>query len=228
MRAEGPQGARKRGEGKNCGPKARASWERRGGEKIVGRPESREKRKGKLSRTGPGTRGRGNAGKTRRSREKGGGRERVAGRRPAGAWKGWGSWAKARATWGKRGGEKIAGRHRAEEAKNFLKELQKMVIVVRVLGLSYLLRHVKIMPLFQQTVNTLPREVQEKEIYFHDVLFNTVLTEELHNNTLAEENFPLLFKHQAELTTKMHLGVNLTVASAHHGNGRAAFHSLLK
>ncbi len=125
-------------------------------------------------------------------------------------------------------GMRQRGRERAAEAKNFLKELRKMAFVVRVLGLSDLLRHVKNLSLFQQTVNTLPWEVQEKEIYFHDVLLNTVLTEELHSNTLTEENFPLLFKHQAELTTKMYLGVNLTVAPAHHGNGRAAFLSLLK
>ncbi|KAK3289849.1 hypothetical protein CYMTET_2730 [Cymbomonas tetramitiformis] len=125
-------------------------------------------------------------------------------------------------------GMRQRGRERAAEAKHFLKELRKMAFVVRVLGLSDLLRHVKNLSLFQQTVNTLPWEVQEKEIYFHEVLLNTVLTEELHSNTLTEENFPLLYKHQAELTTKMYLGVNLTVAPAHHGNGRAAFLSLLR
>ncbi|KAK3239898.1 hypothetical protein CYMTET_50207 [Cymbomonas tetramitiformis] len=84
----------------------------------------------------------------------------------------------------------------------FLKEMAKMSFVVTTLGLSDLLRQVKDLSLFQQTVNTLPWEVAEQEHHFHVVQMNTALTEQLHNCELTEEGFPLRFKHQAELMQK--------------------------
>eukprot|EP00854_Cymbomonas_tetramitiformis_P009003 gene9003-biopygen9168 len=114
----------------------------------------------------------------------------------------------------------------------FLKEMAKMSFVVTTLGLSDLLRQVKDLSLFQQTVNTLPWEVAEQEHHFHVVQMNTALTEQLHNCELTEEGFPLRFKHQAELMQnlmqKKYLGAELTVAPIFAGNGKAAFKSLLK
>ncbi|KAK3274450.1 hypothetical protein CYMTET_17367 [Cymbomonas tetramitiformis] len=77
-------------------------------------------------------------------------------------------------------------------------------------------------------MNTLPWEVVEKEIHFHDVLMNTVITEELHNNKLTEANFPLLLKYQAELAQKRYKGVELTVAPTHKDSGLVARKILLK
>ncbi|KAK3250644.1 hypothetical protein CYMTET_39989 [Cymbomonas tetramitiformis] len=80
-------------------------------------------------------------------------------------------------TWYKDTPETINEIHSKEIAQNgkdeqrayagkFLSEMYKLVFVVTVLGLADLLAKVKEVSLFQQTVDTLPWEVTEKEAQF--------------------------------------------------------------
>ncbi len=118
-------------------------------------------------------------------------------------------------------------------ATKFLAEMYKLVFVVTVLGLADLLRKVKEVSLFQQTVNTLPWEVTEKEAQFaHN--FDEVYTKQLDfqdrdssKEPLNPTDFPMLCAHQAEIETKgTFFGVNLKTAPAHGRNFKKAFRSV--
>ncbi|KAK3279200.1 hypothetical protein CYMTET_12904 [Cymbomonas tetramitiformis] len=106
--------------------------------------------------------------------------------------------------------EKVSSGKEEEKtyASTFLGELYKLTLVVTVLGLADLLRKVKAISLFQQTVNTLPWEVAEREKQFADD-FDQTYTSQLDFKDrdtarvpLSEEDFPMLCAHQAEIETQ--------------------------
>ncbi|KAK3272570.1 hypothetical protein CYMTET_19146 [Cymbomonas tetramitiformis] len=118
-------------------------------------------------------------------------------------------------------------------ASKFLAEMYKLVFVVTVIGLSDLLAKVKEVSLFQQTVNTLPWEVTEKEAEFAH-RFDEVYTKQLdfkdhesRNEPLNPADFPLLCAHQEEIETQgTFMGVALKTAPVHGRDFKKVFRSV--
>ncbi|KAK3271656.1 hypothetical protein CYMTET_20009 [Cymbomonas tetramitiformis] len=85
-------------------------------------------------------------------------------------------------------------------ASTFLGELYKLVFVVTVIGLADLLAKVKAVSLFQQTVNTLPWEVAEKEAEFAHH-FDKVYPEQLDfkdKDSVKIDSYLVMYTHGAQ------------------------------